>query len=185
MKDKKGFTLIEMLVVVLIIGVLAAIALPQYKKAVTKSKAAKMQTLLAQFIQSMERYYLVEGKYPSSFDDLDINTSLPISNGQNKDLTCGINMVSHSVMHGDDFEIALYDFGIWKQYSMAAFFTKGKHKCRGFVYFFNDDDYNGSIYCGEHRNNRSCGDGCEPGIFCQDVLGKSYVAAQKLIALYK
>ena len=41
MKNKLGFTLIEMLVVVLIIGILAGIALPQYTRAVEKAKVAQ------------------------------------------------------------------------------------------------------------------------------------------------
>ena len=67
-----GFTLIELLVVVLIIGILASTALPQYQKAVEKSKSAQAFTLLKSISQTAEEYYLANGTEITSFNDLSI-----------------------------------------------------------------------------------------------------------------
>ncbi|MFA6582767.1 MAG: prepilin-type N-terminal cleavage/methylation domain-containing protein, partial [Elusimicrobiaceae bacterium] len=53
-KNKKGFTLIELLVVVLIIGILASIAVPQYMKAVEKSRVGEATSALASIRTSVE-----------------------------------------------------------------------------------------------------------------------------------
>ena len=71
--NKRGFTLLELLVVVLIIGILAGIALPQYKVAVTKSKYATLKNLTKSFYEAEQRYYLANGVYANSFDKLDIS----------------------------------------------------------------------------------------------------------------
>lgn len=55
MSFKKGFTLIEVLAVVMIIGILSAVALPQYKKAVEKARVAEAQTTLKALFDSSER----------------------------------------------------------------------------------------------------------------------------------
>ena len=71
--NKKGFTLLELLVVVLIIGILAAIALPQYKMAVAKSKFATMKNNLKAMDEAEDRYYLVHNQYTKNLSELDID----------------------------------------------------------------------------------------------------------------
>ena len=61
---KKGFTLIEMLVVVLIIGILAGIALPQYNKAVEKARLSEGLLYVKTIEDTIQRYILSNG-YPS------------------------------------------------------------------------------------------------------------------------
>ena len=57
----KGFTLIEMLVVVLIIGVLTAVAMPQYRKVMDRSKVAEALQLLPALWEARERWILENG----------------------------------------------------------------------------------------------------------------------------
>lgn len=70
---KNGFTLIEMLIVVLIVAILAAIALPQYNTSVERSKMAEAVTLTKQIAEANVRYYMATGAYANTISELDIN----------------------------------------------------------------------------------------------------------------
>jgi prepilin-type N-terminal cleavage/methylation domain-containing protein len=58
-KNNKGFTLIELMIVVVIIGILAAMAIPRYMRAATKAKQSEARGILKQ-IYTMQKAYFVE-----------------------------------------------------------------------------------------------------------------------------
>ena len=71
MPNKQGFTMIELLVTALLIGILAAMALPQYVKVVEKQKGTEAVNILASIGKAQERYFAVNEKYTTDFSDLD------------------------------------------------------------------------------------------------------------------
>lgn len=71
--NNKAFTLLEILVVVLIIGILAAIAVPRYQKAVAKSKFTQLKLATHAIVNAEEIYFLANGKYATNLGDLDIS----------------------------------------------------------------------------------------------------------------
>ena len=76
-RKKKGFTLVELAVVVVIVGVLAAFAVPRFLASVERSKAAEAFNYLAAVQSAMERYHARQGIYATAVADLDIKLTAP------------------------------------------------------------------------------------------------------------
>ncbi len=73
MKNKKGFTLIELMIVVAIIGILAAIAIPDFLKFQARAKQSEAKTNLGAVFTTQVAYF---GEYNTYAGDLECFTNL-------------------------------------------------------------------------------------------------------------
>ncbi len=69
-KQKGGFTVIELMVVMTIILLLASVAVKINKKAIIKAKESVLKENLFQMRQAIEQYYADKGHYPDSLETL-------------------------------------------------------------------------------------------------------------------
>ncbi len=132
----KGFTLIEMLVVVLIIGILAAIALPQYRKVVIKSRATAGFNIIKSLQEANERYYLVNNQYTRHFDDLDVEIPVNWEYKQNPTWDSYCYPSCENVKQYIDLSVKNATFGL--QIGDVSF---------EILYYFGEHQQNGAFRC--------------------------------------
>ena len=72
MANKKGYTLLELLVVVLIIGILAAASIPYYMEAVERSRMAEVVLLVGNIAEAQQRRYMNVNRYSQDFRGMDV-----------------------------------------------------------------------------------------------------------------
>lgn len=84
-----GFTLIEVMIVVAIVGILAAIAYPSYMEHIRKGNRADAEASLMQLSQFMERYYTGTGRYSLTAGQTNVpnNPAPPYPTGTNYTFT--------------------------------------------------------------------------------------------------
>ena len=155
MKSNKAFTLIELLVVVLIIGILTAIAVPQYQKSVLKSRLHQGVSLVGSIYQAQQAYSLAHGDFATDIDELDLSFPLNESceksqSGYSSFYTCDFGKLGQEVRH------------------KAVFFTPNNQDI-SYLYFFADDDIpslnvtfeKDKRYCWARLDNTTAQEVCE------------------------
>ena len=80
MKNKQGFTLIELIIVTIILGIMAAVAIPRYMNTVDLSEAAAEQAVIDALREAVEKYsteqFMLHGRYDyptNPFDLVDVD----------------------------------------------------------------------------------------------------------------
>jgi type IV pilus assembly protein PilE len=84
-KRSSGFTLLELLITVVLVGILAAIAIPSYSAYVTRGQRAAAKAALEQAAQYLERNYTVYGNYSTGASGVAVtlpNPYAPTDGGQ-------------------------------------------------------------------------------------------------------
>jgi prepilin-type N-terminal cleavage/methylation domain-containing protein len=160
-----GFTLIEILVVVLIVGILAAIALPLYNNSLWRAKGAQMLTHVKSLATAQEAYYNVHGAYGKDFDDFDL--TFDILDTRPAASSVGPTVSSaNAIRANDDYELIVNVSG---SFALSTVFLKrGPYRGAGFAQLHRNDTglNNRLIYCVEGTiYNINQGD------FCHKVMG--------------
>lgn len=70
MQNKKGFTLVEIMIVVVIIGLLAIMAIPAFQKVRQTSQTNVVTNNLRQIANAADQYFMETGKSSATWDDL-------------------------------------------------------------------------------------------------------------------
>ena len=162
---KQGFTLVELLVVILIVGILSAIALPKYTVAVENSRAVEAISNLGALRDSMDRYYFAHSsEWPSSLNQLDITIpegkyfrfeiDTDLCKIGSKD--CTLAAIRKNVNTKDQY-------GIWLRLKDTGKATLKATRCCGNGIGFEDNDYDN---CGEKFSADSRGP-----LYCNAITG--------------
>lgn len=126
-----GFTLIELLVVILIIGILASAVVPQYERAVAKSRYVNLMAVTDALYKAQQVFYLANGYYARTVDQLDVD--LPGAQVSSSGTTYRLNGVDYQInVDGGESVMGLSKKAPLYNYYLIHYRT-GARMCRAYT----------------------------------------------------
>jgi type IV pilus assembly protein PilE len=95
MKTQRGFTLLELMIVVIVVAILAAIAIPSYRQYVLRAHRTDAQRQLIDAAARQERYFYSNNAYASALSDLGMSSTVP-AGATGQDVTYTLSVASAS-----------------------------------------------------------------------------------------
>lgn len=131
-QNKNGFTLLELLVAVLVIGVIAAIALPHYRLITLKAEYSQMVNMVRAIGNAQEDFYLTHDRYTSDLNELTVTLPEGLEVGAEGRYyigKCGLRLNStymSGILFKGDKRVASYSF-YYRASSLSAY--RGTTRC--------------------------------------------------------
>ncbi|MGF1478425.1 MAG: type IV pilin protein [Cyanophyceae cyanobacterium] len=120
--NKNGFTLIELLIVTIIVGILAAISLPNFLSQVGKARETEAKNSLSALARFQQAYHFEKKSFADDFDKLSLNVSVnseyysfPPPNLPN------VNLVKHQAIATDPLTDRVRNYAIGVYFSAGNF----------------------------------------------------------------
>lgn len=134
-KQSRGFTLLELMVTMIIIGVLAAIALPMYKDNITKSKFGDATSALSTRRVQAEQYFQDNRTYANIGDFVNQACVADTTSSQNFDFACTTQTATNYTIQATGkggmagFSFSIDDANVRKTVAVASGWTVPSGNC--------------------------------------------------------